>query len=139
KQPLADVRFTPKADKEQTSRHVRFVPQADICTAANCTLFDYLVDAGEHRLDVDGQTQASERRCRILPSEFAGWIATSAVQRMTASRKPLIYSVASSCSPNICPHAPADISAWFQCHSTEWRYNAGSFSRIGCDRADRSY
>src|SRR5262245_53376303 len=54
------------------------LPQADICTAANCTLFDYLVDAGEHRLDVDGQTQASERRCRILPSEFAGWIATSA-------------------------------------------------------------
>ena len=67
------------------------MPQADICTAANCTLFDYLVDAGEHRLDVDGQTQASERRCRILPGEFAGWIATSAVQRMTASRKPPIW------------------------------------------------
>src|SRR5262249_9732635 len=35
----------PKADKRETSPYVRFVPQADICGAANCSLFDHLVGA----------------------------------------------------------------------------------------------
>jgi hypothetical protein len=35
----------PKADIERHDRHVRFVPKADICSAANCTLFDHLVGA----------------------------------------------------------------------------------------------
>src|SRR5262249_53777096 len=36
-----------KADIRLTLRHVRFVPLADICSAANCALFDHLVGAGE--------------------------------------------------------------------------------------------
>jgi len=34
---------------------VRFVPRTDICSAANSTLFDYLVGAGDQRLGVDGR------------------------------------------------------------------------------------
>jgi hypothetical protein len=37
----------PKADNEQTWRHVRFVPKADKCAAANEGLFDHLVSAGK--------------------------------------------------------------------------------------------
>ena len=39
----------PKADIPQRDRHVRFVPKADICGAANNALFDHLVGAGEQR------------------------------------------------------------------------------------------
>src|SRR6516162_4389671 len=35
--------FPPKADVRVTRWHVRFGPQADSCTAANRSLFDYLV------------------------------------------------------------------------------------------------
>src|SRR5262249_10101139 len=38
----------PKADIERHDWHVRFVPKADICSAAICSLFDHLVGAGEH-------------------------------------------------------------------------------------------
>ena len=37
----------PKADIDQTCRHVRFVPKADIRSAAKSTLLDHLVGAGE--------------------------------------------------------------------------------------------
>src|SRR5262245_5277981 len=36
------------ADSSRTSRDVREVPIGDICSAANCTLFDYLVGTGKH-------------------------------------------------------------------------------------------
>jgi hypothetical protein len=36
----------PKTDKLQRSAYVRFVPKADICSAANYILFDHLVGAG---------------------------------------------------------------------------------------------
>jgi hypothetical protein len=39
----------PKADISQTSWDVRFVPQADSCTAAILSLFDRPVDAARHR------------------------------------------------------------------------------------------
>jgi hypothetical protein len=37
----------PKADIGTQSRNVRFVPLADLCSAANGSLFDHLVGAGE--------------------------------------------------------------------------------------------
>jgi hypothetical protein len=37
----------PKADIERHDWHVRFVPLSDICSAANCTLFDHLIGADE--------------------------------------------------------------------------------------------
>ena len=36
----------PKADIERRDGHVRFVPKAHICTAANNAPFDYVVGAG---------------------------------------------------------------------------------------------
>src|SRR5262249_27907692 len=36
-----------KADKWQTSRYGRLVPKADICSAANCSLFDHPVGTCE--------------------------------------------------------------------------------------------
>src|SRR5262249_36952771 len=39
----------PKADIGTQSANVRFVPKADICGAANCSLFDHLVGRGEQR------------------------------------------------------------------------------------------
>ena len=58
----------PKADKEQPSRYVRFVPKADIRTAANDGLLDHLVGEGEQliwngeaeclgRLEIDYQLE----------------------------------------------------------------------------------
>jgi len=38
----------PKADIAERDRHVRFVPKADSCSAANLRLFDHLVGSGEH-------------------------------------------------------------------------------------------
>jgi hypothetical protein len=35
----------PKADIDERDRHVRFVPEADSCTATNSGLFDHLVGA----------------------------------------------------------------------------------------------
>jgi hypothetical protein len=50
--PEADVRvesgLAPIADVGRTPRHVAEVPTSDICTAANFSLFDHLVGAGEH-------------------------------------------------------------------------------------------
>src|SRR6266536_3358106 len=46
----------PKADGEQTSRDVGFVPIGDICGAPNCILFDHLVGACEQRV-WDGQAE----------------------------------------------------------------------------------
>ena len=40
----------PKADIGTQSRDVRFVPKADICSAANFSLFDHLVGGGEQGL-----------------------------------------------------------------------------------------
>ena len=40
----------PKADKEQPSRYVRFVPKADIRTAANDGLLDHLVGECEQAI-----------------------------------------------------------------------------------------
>src|SRR5215469_2083583 len=40
----------PKADIGTHSRDVRFVPKADICDAANCTLFDHLIGTSLQRL-----------------------------------------------------------------------------------------
>src|SRR5262245_8100749 len=40
----------PKADIERRDGHVRFVPKADSCTAANSILFDHLIGAREQRL-----------------------------------------------------------------------------------------
>src|SRR5262249_9374266 len=37
-----------KADKARTCWHVRFVPKADLCTAAKATLFDHLIGDREH-------------------------------------------------------------------------------------------
>src|SRR6516162_4255597 len=39
----------PKADIGTQSWNVRFVPKAEICGAANCSLFDHLVGRGEQR------------------------------------------------------------------------------------------
>jgi hypothetical protein len=36
----------PKADMVQHDRDVRFVPEADSCTAAKSVLFDHLVGTG---------------------------------------------------------------------------------------------
>ena len=41
--------FAPRADIVAACRHVRFVPIADISSAANCTLLDHLVGAGKKR------------------------------------------------------------------------------------------
>ena len=38
-----------RADVRELWRHFAFVPTSDICTAANFSLFDHLVDAGEQR------------------------------------------------------------------------------------------
>ncbi len=38
-----------KADIALCSRHVSKVPIGDICSAANCSLFDHLIGAGEQR------------------------------------------------------------------------------------------
>src|SRR5215813_12818956 len=38
-----------KRTSSQTSRYVRFVPKADLCTAAEAPLFDHLVGAGKQR------------------------------------------------------------------------------------------
>src|SRR6516164_8459126 len=40
----------PKADIDPHGRDVRFVPKADICGAANSSLFDHLVGASTYRL-----------------------------------------------------------------------------------------
>jgi hypothetical protein len=37
------VRFTPKADKQPTRRHVRFVPKAAVSHRSKAALFDHLV------------------------------------------------------------------------------------------------
>ena len=42
--------FPLKADVRLTLRHVRFVPKADICSAANCTLFNHLVGGDKQSL-----------------------------------------------------------------------------------------
>ena len=39
----------PKADIRRHDWNVRFVPKADICSAANSSLFDHLVGAGEQQ------------------------------------------------------------------------------------------
>jgi len=39
----------PKADMDRRGRHVRFVPKADICSAAKAGLFDHLVGDGKWR------------------------------------------------------------------------------------------
>ena len=39
----------PKADIAECDRHVRFVPKADICSAAILPLFDHLVGAAKQR------------------------------------------------------------------------------------------
>ena len=36
------------ADIGERGWHVAVVPRGDICSAANCSLFDHLVGAGEH-------------------------------------------------------------------------------------------
>jgi hypothetical protein len=41
--------LSPKADIAGRRLDVRFVPKADICGAANSSLFDYLVSAGKQR------------------------------------------------------------------------------------------
>ena len=41
--------FHPIATEQRTQFYVGFVPQADSRTAANSTLFDHLVGAGEQR------------------------------------------------------------------------------------------
>jgi hypothetical protein len=50
-----------KADKTHTCWHVRLVPKADICSAANCSLFDDLVGSGfavsEGRVDPAARTE----------------------------------------------------------------------------------
>jgi hypothetical protein len=47
---------TPKADIGTQPRDVLFVPKADICGAANCSLFDHPIGAGLQRL-WHGQTK----------------------------------------------------------------------------------
>src|SRR5215469_18541557 len=53
KRTLGHVRamsaLPPKADIDQHGRHVRFVPEADSCTAAILSLFEHLVGAATHR------------------------------------------------------------------------------------------
>jgi hypothetical protein len=43
------------AARKRTSRDVRVVPRSDICSAANCGLFDHLVGARKQR---DGRVEA---------------------------------------------------------------------------------
>jgi len=61
----------PKADKQGEARLVRFVPKADICSAANCSLFDDLVgsdeQAGRH-----GQAERL-RRLEVKDGFVLGW------------------------------------------------------------------
>ena len=54
----------PKADIVERDRHVRFVPKADSCSAANSTLFDHLVGSGLQcqRAASILQREPSERR-----------------------------------------------------------------------------
>ena len=40
----------PKADIDRRDGHVRLVPKADICSAANCTLFNHLVGGDKQSL-----------------------------------------------------------------------------------------
>src|SRR5262249_1666490 len=62
----------PKADIEQTYQHVRFVPKADSCTAANSLLFRCNQESG----DVDNP--ASSDDCHIhWKSTNADWPASS--------------------------------------------------------------
>ena len=64
KQTLGKLRpmsaLPPKADMEQQGGDVRFVPKADICGAANSTLFDHLVGARQQRLR-DGDAERFRR------------------------------------------------------------------------------
>jgi hypothetical protein len=53
----------PKADNEQTWRHVRFVPKADKRTAAKKPLFDHLVGAP---CNVIGQVSPSFLVVRLM-------------------------------------------------------------------------
>jgi hypothetical protein len=41
------VRFTPNSRHSWRATHVRFGPISDICSAANCSLFDHLVGEAE--------------------------------------------------------------------------------------------
>ena len=54
KQTSEDVKamsaLPPKADITKCDWNVRYVPKADICSAANSSLFDHLVGASKHRL-----------------------------------------------------------------------------------------
>jgi hypothetical protein len=55
----------PKADKQTKSRFVRFVPEADICTAAKKPLFDHLVAA-------DKANKGQRRAGSMTAASFAG-------------------------------------------------------------------
>src|SRR5258707_5050130 len=71
-----DVRCTtalpPKADVHPRSCYVAFVPISDICSAANCTLFNHLVGGGEQRL----RHVETQRLCGLeIDRQFElGWL-----------------------------------------------------------------
>jgi hypothetical protein len=47
---LAMSAVTPEEDIARVGGYVRFVPETDSCTAANCSLFDYYIGACEQAL-----------------------------------------------------------------------------------------
>src|SRR5260221_7526702 len=62
----------PKADVHLRSCYVAFVPISDICSAANCTLFNHLVGGGEQRL----RHVETQRLCGLeIDRQFElGWL-----------------------------------------------------------------
>src|SRR5262249_15290010 len=94
-----DGALPPKADIERHDRHVRSVPKADIRIATNCSLFDHLVDAGEHgRGNIEAERLCGlevEHRlipCRRLHRQI-GWFLTLENAVNVTGRAPVLVDV----------------------------------------------
>ena len=72
----------PKADMCGATRHVRYVPIADSCSATKGSLFDHLVGASEHRVR-HGETKRLGR-LQINRQIVLGWRLHRQVGRLLA-------------------------------------------------------